>query len=220
VSGKRRRTSRDARRRTLGQNFLVDRREIARLIDAAQVKPGELIVEFGPGRGALTVPIARRGGQVIAIEADEAWASQLHHRLEQAGLGEEVRVVHGDFRSTPLPDSAYRVISSPPFGLTTQLFEHLFDRPASGPWRADLLLQYEVARKRVGSPPGTLRSAAWAPWWEFELGPVVPATAFRPAPSVDAALLTVRRREHPVLPEWLAPQLRELLRSGWHPPSG
>jgi 23S rRNA (adenine-N6)-dimethyltransferase len=103
--------------------------------------------------------------------------------------------------------------------LTTALFARLFDNPAAGPLRADLLIQYEVARKRAATPPTTLRSASWAPWWTFQLGPVVPRTAFRPVPRVDAALLVVRRRYPPVLPEWLAPQLRELLRPAWNPPS-
>jgi 23S rRNA (adenine-N6)-dimethyltransferase len=103
--------------------------------------------------------------------------------------------------------------------LTTALFARLFDNPAVGPLRADLLVQYEVARKRAATPPTTLRSAAWAPWWTFQFGPVVPRKAFRPVPRVDAALLVVRRRYPPILPEWMAPQLREVLRPAWKPPS-
>lgn len=214
------RTSRDTRRRTFGQNFLVDRHEIRRLINAVGPKPGDLVVEIGPGRGALTVPLARRGCRVIAIEADPVWANQLRLQLARMGLGDLVEVMHADFRSVELPEAPFQVVSSPPFGLTTVLFEHLFDRPAVGPWRADLLIQYEVARKRAAAPPTSLRSGAWAPWWQFELGHVVPSAAFRPAPRVDAALLTIRRRDPPLLPEWLAPRLRELLRPGWHPPTG
>lgn len=113
------------------------------------------------------------------------------------------------------PSETYRVVSNPPFGLTTALFSSLFDNPAEGPSRADLVIQLEVARKRAAVPPTTLRTAAWAPWWTFQLGPVVPRSAFRPVPRVDAALLTARRRDDAVLPEWLAPLLRELLRPGW-----
>ena len=112
----------------------------------------------------------------------------------------------------------YRVVANPPFGLTTALFEKLFDTPAEGPRRADVLIQLDVARKRSVVPPASLRSAAWAPWWTFELGPTVPRTAFRPVPRVDAAVLTARRRDPAVLPEWLSPRLRELLRPGWEPP--
>lgn len=216
MSVKQRRTARDARRRTHGQNFLVDGREIKRLIGAIHIEADQLVVEVGPGRGALTIALAHKGARVIAVEADSVWAGQLQDRVDETGLADRVKVVLGDFRSFQLPKPDFRVVSSPPFGLTTRLFEFLFDRPTSGPWRADLLIQSEVAVKRAANPPRTLRSAAWAPWWAFELGPTVPARAFRPVPPVDATVLTARRREPGLMPGWLAPQLRELLRPGWH----
>lgn len=219
MSAKRRRTRRDARRRSLGQNFLTDRTEINRIIRTVDPQPDELIVEVGAGRGALTIPLARTGAHVIAVERDAAWASRLRERVRQARLVDHVEIVCGDFRTTKWPVDPHRVVANPPFGLTTALFERLFDIPEDGPGRADLLVQLEVARKRSAAPPTSLRSAAWAPWWIFELGPVVPRTAFRPVPRVDAAVLTVRRRDPAVLPEWLAPQLRKLLRPGWRPPA-
>lgn len=138
--------------------------------------------------------------------------------MREAGLADQIEILRQDFREVEWPSETYRVVSNPPFGLTTPLFASLFDNPAEGPLRADLLIQFEVARKRAAVPPTSLRSAAWAPWWAFQLGPVVPRSAFRPVPRVDTALLTARRRNPAVLPEWLAPQLRELLRPGWSPP--
>lgn len=218
MSAKRRRTARDGRRRTLGQNFLVDRNEIARIIHTVEPHADELIIEVGAGTGALTLPLAQAGARVMAIEPDPAWARRLHDGVTEAGLIDQIEIVRQDFRAMQWPSETYRVVSSPPFELTTALFARLFDNPAKGPWRADLLIQFEVARKRTVAPPTTLRSAAWAPWWTFHLGPRIPRTAFRPVPRVDAALLTIRRRDPSVLPEWLAPQLRELLRPGWTPP--
>lgn len=218
MSAKRKRTPRDARRRRLGQNFLVDRAVIARVIDAVEVEPDQLIVDVGAGTGALTIPLARAGARVVAIESDPDWERRLRDAVSRAGVADRVRTVVGDFLSTPLPTKPYRVIANPPFALTTALFARLLDDPTHGPWRADILVQYEVARKRAATPPANLRTAAWAPWWSFRLGPKVPRTAFRPVPKVDAALLIVRRRDPEVFPEWLAPKLRELLRPGWNPP--
>lgn len=218
MSAKRRRTKRDIRRRSLGQNFLADRAEVRKLIAAFDVQPNGLIVDVGAGRGALTLPLAEAGARVIAVESDPVWVRELEGRVTNVGLGDQVEIVRGDFRDVGWPSEAFRVVSSPPFGLTTALFSTLFDNPAEGPARADLVIQAEVARKRAATPPTTLRSAAWAPWWTFQLGQVVPRSAFRPVPRVDAALITARRREPAVLPEWLAPQLRELLRPGWVPP--
>ena len=64
--------------------------------------------------------------------------------------------------------------------------------------RADLILQWEVARKRASGPPATLLSTIWAPWWEFELG--VRVLRFRPVPRVDGGVLTIVRRVPAHLP--------------------
>lgn len=114
-----------------------------------------------------------------------------------------------------LPRERYRVVANPPFGLTTASLVKLLDQPDRGPARADLIVQKEVARKLARQPPASLRAAAWAPWWEFSDGQVIDRSTFRPRPAVDAAVLTVIRREPPALPTWLGPQLRELLRPAW-----
>lgn len=213
-----RRTARDQRRRSHGQNFLVDATVVARLLRRASLGPDDLVVELGAGRGALTLPLARTGARVIAVERDQVWAGQLRRRAQEAGLRDRIRIVEGDALRVALPDEPYRVVANVPFGLTTALLSRLLDDPAAGPQRADLLVQEEVARKRAAEPPQTLRSAVWAPWWRFELGERVPRRAFRPVPRVDAAWLAVERRDPPVLPLWLAPRLAEGLRPHWTPP--
>ena len=91
----------------------------------------------------------------------------------------------------------------------------LLDDPSRGPDRADLIVQADVARKHAASPPVALRTAAWSPWWEFELGAVIRRQSFRPQPSVDAAVLTIRKRSPAILPERLAPTFVERLRPAW-----
>lgn len=176
------------------------------------------MVDVGAGTGALTIPMAEAGARVVAVERDDAWITRLRQRVTAAGVSDRVRVVHADLRTYRWPPTPYRVISNPPFGLTTALLARLLDRPSRGPVRADLVVQLEVARKRAQQPPGSLRSAAWAPWWQFALGERIDRTAFRPIPRVDAAVLTIRRREQPVLPEWLARDFADALRPAWRPP--
>lgn len=212
-----RRTERDQRRRTHGQNFLVDQGVVQRFLARAELSGDDLVVEFGAGSGALTVPVAATGAEVLAIERDPVWASRLRRRIAREDLGDRVRVLEADLRQVRLPERPYRVVANPPFGLTTALLGRLFDDPARGPWRADLLVQSEVARKRAADPPSTLRSATWAPWWTFEVGERVHRGAFRPVPRVDAAWLVARRREPPVLPVWLADGFGPALRTVWEP---
>jgi 23S rRNA (adenine-N6)-dimethyltransferase len=219
VSAKRRRSDRDRRRRELSQNFLVDRGAVGRLVRKAVIEPDQLILEIGAGTGAMTIPLARAGGRVVAVERDPVWADRLRAAAERAGVADRVEVVEADFRQLDRPRERYRVVANPPYNLTTALLAWLLDEPERGPWRADLVIQLEVARKHAAQPPVALRTAAWAPWWLFEHRLTIDRNAFRPVPAVDSALLTVHRRDPPVLPPWIATELRDLLRAGWSPPA-
>lgn len=209
----RRRTQRDERRRHLGQNFL--RAEAAeRFVQEAGVAPGELVVEIGAGSGCITLALARRGVDLVAVEIDAFWGARLRARIRAAGHS-NVRVAVADFRSLRLPSVPFRVVGSLPFGQTTSILGHLLDDPARPLTRADLILQWEVARKRAVQPPSSLRGAAWAPWWEFQLGRRIRAHSFRPIPRVDGGVLTIARREPPLLPPEMALAYSRFVRERW-----
>ena len=172
------RTERDRRRRRLGQNFLVDGRAIARLLTSADIGPDDLVVEIGVGRGAITEAIADTGAEVWAVEPDPVWIAQTRDRLDRAGLGDRITWLNRPIERTRLPDRPYRVVGNLPYGATTTIMGLLFDRPNRGPDRADLLVQREVADKHAAQPARALRTAAWAPWWTFERGPIIDRRAF------------------------------------------
>jgi 23S rRNA (adenine-N6)-dimethyltransferase len=208
------RTQRDERRRSLGQNFLRPERA-DQLVDAATFAAGDLVVEIGAGRGALTYALARRGVRVVALEKDPHWAASLRREMVRRGLDDRVRVVRCDALDYRMPRRPYRVIGSLPFGTTTTILRHLLDEPDSCLVRADLIVQWEVARKRAVTPPSTLLSTTWAPWWSFEVVRRIPAAAFRPVPSVDAAVLCVTRRDPPLLPPRMAGPYASFVRRQW-----
>lgn len=209
----RRRTLRDERRRRLGQNFL--RPELAeRWVADADLRPGERVVEIGAGLGAVTLALARRGLEVDAIELDPVWAMRLRERVRREAQ-RRVRVVEADFRAWPLPATPFRVVGALPFSATTDILRRLLDDPRVPLLRADLIVQWEVARKRAEDPPSTLLSTVWAQWWRFALGARIPAHAFRPVPPVDAGVLVVTRREAPLLPASLARDYAAFVRARW-----
>jgi 23S rRNA (adenine-N6)-dimethyltransferase len=209
----RRRTQRDERRRHLSQNFL--RAEAAgRFVRDAGFSPGELVVEIGPGSGSITLALARRGVDLIAVELDRAWADRLRSRVRSAGHS-NVRIAVADFRSFQLPEAPFRVVGSLPFGQTTSILGHLLDDPARPLIRADLILQWEVARKRAAQPPSTLRCAGWAPWWEFHLGRRILARSFRPIPRVDGGVLSIVRRRPSLLPDEMAASYASFIGENW-----
>ncbi|HEV2369002.1 MAG TPA: rRNA adenine N(6)-methyltransferase family protein [Acidimicrobiales bacterium] len=207
-----RRTPRDERRRRLGQNFL--RADVGeRVVAETGVSAGELVVDVGAGRGALSLALARRGAEVTAVEVDPAWARRL--RDEARLFGDRLRVVGADFLDWRLPARPFRVVGCLPYGETTAIMRRLLDDPTVALTRADLIIQWEVARKRAQAPPSTLLSTTWAPWWEFRLGRRLPATLFRPVPAVDGGVLTVLRRDPPILPTVAAPAYARFLRAEW-----
>jgi 23S rRNA (adenine-N6)-dimethyltransferase len=195
VRERRVRTPRDARRRAYAQNFLASDALAAQLVREANVASSELVVEIGAGTGILTAGLARRAGAVRAVELDPTLAAGLRRRF---GGWSNVTVVEGDAVRAALPEEPFRVVANLPFNVTTALLRRLLD-PRNSLVRADLVLQWEVARKRAGKPRTAL-SASWAPWWRFRLGRRIPSAAFRPRPAVDAGILIAERRRRALLP--------------------
>ena len=189
----------------LGQNFLTDRRTIARIVQLAGQTSGPL-VEWGTGDGSVTVPLSKLGRSVEGVEIDTVRARNLRRRV-----GPHVCISEGDILRHA-PPTGSTVVSNVPFSLTTPVLRHLLSSPD---WvRAVLLLQWEVARKRAGVGGATQLTAQWWPWLSFTLDRRVPASAFRPRPVVDAGILVIDRRERALLSAAAAAPIPELGRAG------
>ncbi|MFE2947054.1 23S ribosomal RNA methyltransferase Erm [Embleya sp. NPDC059267] len=178
-------------RHELGQNFLVDRAVIALFEDLVARTSGP-IVEIGPGDGAITLPLSRTGRAITAVELDPKRARLLARRVPG-----HVEVVAADVLRFRFPREPHTVVGNLPFHLTTPVLRRLLETEH---WHsAVLLVQWEVARRRAGVGGATMLTAAWWPWYEFGLHARVPARAFRPMPSVDGGLLTMTRRDVPLV---------------------
>jgi 23S rRNA (adenine-N6)-dimethyltransferase len=203
-------STRRARRHSLGQHFLESEALVARLLADAEVAPDDTVVDLGAGRGALTAALARRAGSVIAVELDPDLVTTLAARFRS---GQNVVVLQADARDVALPRTPYRVLANPPWSCTADVLHRLLDDVDGGLARADLVLQWQVARARVAGDD--MLGAIWSPWWCFARGRRIPAALFRPAPSVDAGVLVITRREPPRLPVTEFAQYAEFVRSKW-----
>jgi 23S rRNA (adenine-N6)-dimethyltransferase len=204
-----------------GQHFLRSSRLAADLVSAAEVVADDLIVEIGGGTGVLTQALVRAGAVVIAIERDPALAAGLRRRFP------EVEVVVGDAATQSWPNEPFAVVANLPFARSGAILAHLLRDPRSPLRQADVIVQWEFAAKHAAVWPATLRSTYWGAWYDISIIRRLDRTAFVPPPSVDAAVLRLRRRDPPRLPAELhgsywaflaaAFALRGPIRSGLRP---
>ena len=187
-------------RKRLGQHFLVDRSMLERIADALAPTPDDVVVEIGPGRGALTDLLAARAKRVVAIELDRDLVPYLRARYALAG---NVEVIERDVLEVKLADVAgpdFLLAGNVPYYITTPIIFHALESPR--PARAVYLVQREVA-ERIVSPPGSRTYGALSVNVQAlatpELIARVPAGAFRPPPSVESAIVRLTPRAEPAI---------------------
>jgi 23S rRNA (adenine-N6)-dimethyltransferase len=195
-----------------GQHFLASRALAAALVEDAAVEAGELALDLGAGRGALTAELAARAARVRAVESDPALAELLRRRFR--GLA-GVEVVETDARALAQPDEPFVVVANLPFAGATAILRRLLDDPRVPLSRAAVVLQWEAAFRLAAVWPTTLLAAYWGAWYEVALVRRLERDAFAPPPSVAAGVLRIARREEPLVPPALAPSYRTFLRHGF-----
>lgn len=198
--------------RKWGQNFFCDRAQLDRLVEALAVRPGDHVIEVGPGLGVLTRELAARAATVVGVEVDPACVRALAFTLH--GLT-NVTVVSGDILVQPvaqLGPGPYRVIGNIPYNLTGALFGHLLEQPEP-PVQIDLVVQKEVA-ERIASPPGgwSLATLGVRAYGQAELILTIPRAAFLPEPRVASALLRIVPAASPVVPREQLPAFFQFAR--------
>ena len=181
--------------KSLGQNFLVDRNVIDKIILAAEIHSDDAVLEIGPGRGALTGQLAERAGRVVLIEFDHALAAW-HRNLFKDD--ERVTVIDGDVLKVDLEavlsvtSRKWKVVANLPYNISTEVLFRLIkvhDRLS----RMTLMLQKEVG-DRLASVPDCpaygVTTVLLGLWFDINREFVVPPGCFHPSPKVDSAVLT------------------------------
>ncbi len=182
--------------RRLGQHFLRPR-AVARLIELIAPAPGDVFLEIGPGRGALTLPLAARCARVRAVELDARLAAELRALAPpnvEVVTGDALRV---DLRALAAPGA--RLCGNLPYYVSSPLLRAAL--ALRGRLRdAHLMVQHEVAR-RVAAAPGSkeygILSVLFALWCDVDLPLRFGPGAFAPPPRVDSAVVRIRFRSEP-----------------------
>jgi 16S rRNA (adenine1518-N6/adenine1519-N6)-dimethyltransferase len=205
-------------KRSLGQNFLVDRNIQRKIVAALGAAPTDEVLEVGPGRGALTNHLVGAVRRLVLVEIDDDLARSLAE--EHRGRADVV-VVHRDVLDLDLASVSespgeLRVVGNIPYNITTPILFHLLERPR--PRDIVLMVQDDVAA-RIAAPVGTKEYGALSVGVRtvasverlFDVG----RGAFRPVPGVDSAVIRIRPFVPPPLREDEEVRLRTLVRAAF-----
>ena len=185
-------------RKRFGQNFLVDDQIINRIISTINPKNNEIIVEIGPGKGALTLPILELLDHLNVIEIDRDLVSLLNSVQQDKLTIFEADALQFDFNQFP---QKIRVIGNLPYNISSPLLFHLLD------FREQIIdmtfmLQKEVVDRIVathGNKTYGRLSVMMQAFFEVESMFLVPKESFEPQPKIESAILYLKTRTEPLV---------------------
>jgi 16S rRNA (adenine1518-N6/adenine1519-N6)-dimethyltransferase len=209
--------------RSLGQNFLHDQNQLRKIVEAAEIKPTDKILEIGPGLGPLTELLLEKAGEVLAIEMDrrlvnflcerfgteernvELLTDALKNQDEQPNQNAAFHLLHDDalefLRRERRDWSDWKLVANLPYSVASPILVELAQSPRR-PERMVTTLQLEVAQRLMAQADDDdygvltlLVQLDYEPRASFK----IPADCFFPAPNVDSMCVVLQRRARPLL---------------------
>lgn len=203
-------------KRFLGQNFLVDGNIVRKSLELAEVRPGDTVVEIGPGLGTLTTALLEAGATVWAVEKDRTLHEHLLTQLAPL-FPDRFHLLEGDAVEHPLAGlpanlaaAGTKVVANLPYAIATPWLDGVLSGPL--PVRMVLMLQQEAAQ-RYAAQPGTKSFGAISIFLQAAYtvapGHKVAAACFHPRPDVESHLLNLVRKPTPYV---FPPAVKALIR--------
>jgi len=190
--------------KSLGQNFLIDRNIVEKIMEGAQVGEGDRILEIGPGIGTLTQELVSRGAKVVAVEIDKNLLPILEETL---GTPSNLSIVHGDILKIDIEELVnkffegkdFKVVANLPYYITTPIIMRFLEEqlPFS---TLTVMIQKEVAQ-RMAALPGQKEYGSLSVAIQYYTRPrivcKVPSSVFMPRPKVDSIVIALDRLDEP-----------------------
>lgn len=185
--------------KALGQNFLISPSTISRIISAIDGYEHKMILEIGPGTGALTKRLSRITKRLVAIEIDPLLASNVSSQFKDT---QNVSIINQDILdSRPIPGITcpYAVVGTLPYNISKPIIRKFLTMEKTRPTHLHVVTQKEVAEDYTSLPPRNTFLASFAriysePEWHFP----IPRTHFSPIPKVDGGFISFSLKEIPL----------------------
>jgi 16S rRNA (adenine1518-N6/adenine1519-N6)-dimethyltransferase len=178
--------------KAFGQNFLVDREVLLRIVEAAEIQACDKVLELGAGTGVLTRELAKRARRIVAVELEREMLSLLAettHNYPNVEIMER-NLLYVDPEEIFGSDS-YKLVANLPYYIATPTFRHFLES-ANPPRLFVVMVQYEVAQRIVAAPGDlSLLGVSIQFYGDPKIVAHVPARAFYPGPKVDSAILRI-----------------------------
>lgn len=178
-------------KKSLGQNFLKSIPALNAIVLAGEIKKGDIILEIGPGKGALTEKLLEKAGVVIAIEKDKDLLDLLQEKFKEEIENGKFILINEDVLNYEIKEKNYKIIANIPYNITGAILKK-FLTADNQPERMVLMVQNEVA-KRIVTKNGdeSILSISVKAYGKPKIIMKVPARYFSPAPKVDSAIIAI-----------------------------
>jgi 16S rRNA (adenine1518-N6/adenine1519-N6)-dimethyltransferase len=174
----------------MGQNFLIDKPTLKKIIETADIQPQDTILEIGPGIGNLTQELAKKAKKVVAIEKDRVMVEILKETLHDFS---NIEIVQGNAllaTNSSLP-THYKVVANIPYYLTSPIIR-MFLEAENQPDNMMLMVQKEVAQRICAKPPHMSILALSVQFYaNAHIVSYVSKKCFWPSPNVDSAIINI-----------------------------
>jgi 16S rRNA (adenine1518-N6/adenine1519-N6)-dimethyltransferase len=178
-------------KKSLGQNFLKSIPALNAIILAGEIKKDDIVLEIGPGKGALTEKLLEKSGKVIAIEKDKDLLEILQEKFKEEIKNGKFVLINEDVLNYEIKEKNYKIIANIPYNITGAILKK-FLTSENQPEKMVLMVQNEVA-KRIVAKDGdeSILSISVKAYGNPKIVMKVPARYFSPAPKVDSAIIAI-----------------------------
>jgi 16S rRNA (adenine1518-N6/adenine1519-N6)-dimethyltransferase len=208
-------------KKSLGQNFLKSKKALKQMIEEGNISENDLVIEIGPGKGALTRPLLETGAKVIAFELDERMIDFLNEEFSDYIKNKKLEIIHKDILDIDMDTffaekEAYKIVANIPYYITNAILRKFLETKYQ-PSDMVLLVQKEVAERIIARDgKQSILSLSVALFGEAKYIAKVDRKYFSPSPKVHSAIIHIKNISHNKLKSEKKERLFfELIRAGF-----